>query len=291
MPDISIPKIPLGDWIENFIALLLDHFTGLTRAFAGVMDRILSALETGLLYLAPPITIALFTLFIWLATRKPRLTLFGLAGLSLLWNLGLWPAAMTTLTMVLTATATAVAMGIPLGILLAVSPLFRKAIMPFLDLMQTMPSFVYLIPAIPFFGLGKVSALIATVVFSLPPSIRLTCLGISQVPEDLKECADAFGSTRLQRLIKLELPLALPTILAGVNQSILLALSMVVVSAMIGAKGLGSEVWKAIQRLKMGSGFEAGLGIVILAICLDRTLQSLVAKMRKRTEIKTPQDN
>jgi glycine betaine/proline transport system permease protein len=144
--------------------------------------------------------------------------------------------------------------------------------------MQTMPAFVYLIPAIPFFGLGKVAAIFSTVVFSMPPAIRLTCLGIKQVPKELVEAADAFGSNKWQKLFKLQLPIATPTIMAGINQTIMLALSMVVIAAMIGAKGLGGEVWKAIQRLQPGKGFEAGIGIVIVAIILDRIMQRIGGK-------------
>jgi glycine betaine/proline transport system permease protein len=147
--------------------------------------------------------------------------------------------------------------------------------MPVLDVMQTMPAFVYLIPAIPFFGLGKTAAIFSTVIFSMPPAIRFTCLGIRQIPAELVECSTAFGATRMQRLYKLDLPLAAPTIMAGINQTVMLALSMVVIASMIGAKGLGGEVWKAIQRLQMGRGFEAGIAIVIVAMILDRVLQKL----------------
>ena len=141
-----------------------------------------------------------------------------------------------------------------------------------------MPAFVYLIPAIPFFGLGEVSAIFSTLVFAMPPAIRLTCLGIKQVPAELIEAADAFGSTKLQKLFKLQLPLAVPTIMAGINQTIMLALSMVVIAAMIGAGGLGGEVWKAIQRLEAGRGFQAGIAIVILAMILDRLSQKIGQK-------------
>ncbi len=169
----------------------------------------------------------------------------------------------------------ALMIGIPTGILAAMNKYVNKTVMPILDVMQTMPAFVYLIPAIPFFGLGKVAAIFSTVIFAMPPAIRFTCLGIKQVPKELIECSEAFGSTRWQRLIKLELPLATPTIMAGVNQTVMLSLSMVVIAAMIGAKGLGGEVWKAIQRLQMGKGFEAGIGIVIVAIIMDRVLQKV----------------
>jgi glycine betaine/proline transport system permease protein len=150
--------------------------------------------------------------------------------------------------------------------------------MPVLDFMQTMPAFVYLIPAIPFFGLGPVAAIFSTVIFSMPPAIRLTCLGIKQVPRELIEAADVFGCTKMQKLIKVQMPIAMPTTMAGVNQTIMLALSMVVIAAMIGAKGLGGEVWKAIQRLEPGKGFEAGIAIVIIAMILDRVMQKFGSK-------------
>jgi glycine betaine/proline transport system permease protein len=163
----------------------------------------------------------------------------------------------------------------PLGILSALNQAAYRIIMPILDVMQTMPAFVYLIPAIPLFGLGPVGAIFSTVIFAMPPAIRLTCLGIRQVPVELIEAADAFGSTKGQKLLKLQLPMATPTIMAGINQTIMLALSMVVIAAMIGAKGLGGEVWKAIQRLQPDRGFEAGIAIVIIAMILDRIMQRI----------------
>jgi glycine betaine/proline transport system permease protein len=201
--------------------------------------------------------------------------------MSFIWNLGLWAATISTFALVIVATMVAIMLGVPLGIGSAMSNKIYRIVMPILDVMQTMPAFVYLIPAIPFFGLGKVAAIFSTVIFSMPPAIRLTCLGIRQVPRELVECADAFGSTRWQKLVKLELPTALPTIMAGVNQTVMLALSMVVIAAMIGARGLGGEVWRAIQRMEVGGGFEAGIGIVIVAISLDRILQKVGSRKKK----------
>jgi glycine betaine/proline transport system permease protein len=222
----------------------------------------------------PLIIIALLSVAAWrLADLK--VGLFTLVGFALIYNLNLWDPTITTLALVLISTLLAILIGIPLGILAGVSKGFYKVITPILDFMQTMPAFVYLIPAIPFFGLGAVSAVFATVIFSIPPAIRLTALGIKQVPKDLIEASDAFGSTRFQRLIKIQLPLATPTIMAGINQTIMLSLSMVVIAAMIGAKGLGGEVWKAIQRLNLGLGFEAGLSVVIVAMVLDRITQHI----------------
>ncbi|MCC8194222.1 MAG: proline/glycine betaine ABC transporter permease [Deltaproteobacteria bacterium] len=283
MVDIPIPRIPVGQWVERGIDFLLAHFSDVTRWISQEMNAFLSGFEGLLLSVHPLVLITAATIGIGFLTRKRSLTVFVFLSLGLIWNLQLWPEAMSTLTLVLVATTLAVGIGIPLGIAAAVHTSLHRIIMPVLDMMQTMPAFVYLIPAIPFFGLGKVSALFATMIFATPPAIRFTYLGIRQVPEDLVECAEAFGSTRAQRLFKLELPLAAPTIVAGINQTIMLALSMVVVAAMIGAKGLGGAVWRAIQRLEMGSGFEAGLGIVILAICLDRVLQNLVGRIRSKT--------
>lgn len=275
-----MPRIPLGATIERFIDFLVTHFSFLTIAFTQVMEKVISFLESSLLIFPPWLFIILAAgLAFWL-TKKRGIALFTLFGLLLIWNIGLWTATVSTITLVLIATLTALSIGVPIGILAALNTGVNRLVQPVLDVMQTMPAFVYLIPAIPFFGLGKVAAIFATVIFSMPPAIRLTCLGIKQVPRELVECADAFGSNKWQKLFKLQLPLATPTIMAGVNQTVMLALSMVVIAAMIGARGLGGEVWRAIQRLQMGNGFEAGLGIVIVAIILDRVLQHVGTKKR-----------
>ncbi len=271
------PKIPLGEGIEKGLEWLTLHLSFITRAVSDLTDDGIDLIVDGLTYLPPPALILVFAALGWRLAGK-RVSLFIMAGMSLLWDLGLWEPTMQTLTLVMISTLVAVSLGMPLGILASLSRRFNKVIMPVLDFMQTMPAFVYLIPAIPFFGLGPVSAIFSTVIFSMPPAIRLTCLGITQVSEDLIEAADAFGSTRWQKLVKVQLPLAKPTIMAGVNQTIMLALSMVVIAAMIGAKGLGGEVWKAIQRLKPGMGFEAGLAVVVLAMILDRVTQRIGRK-------------
>ncbi|SMP49990.1 ABC transporter permease [Desulfonatronum lacustre] len=273
-----MPKIPIGATIEAIIDFLVTNFSFLTIAFTRVMEIVIRAIENGLLFLPPWLFILLAAgLTFWL-TKKRGIGIFTLLGLALIWNMGLWVPTVSTITLVLIATLTALSIGIPIGILAALHSGVNRVVQPVLDVMQTMPAFVYLIPAIPFFGLGKVAAIFATVIFSMPPAIRLTCLGIKQVPRELVECADAFGSNKWQKLFKLQLPLATPTIMAGVNQTVMLGLSMVVIAAMIGARGLGGEVWRAIQRLQMGSGFEAGLGIVIVAIILDRVLQHFGTK-------------
>ncbi|WP_291441032.1 proline/glycine betaine ABC transporter permease [Desulfovibrio sp.] len=273
-----LPRLPLAGYIDSGVEFLVEQFSGVTRAGSAIMLALLDRFEDFLLLPPPWLFILLLAALAWWVTRRPGLPVFVTLGFALLWNLGLWTPTISTLALVLSATLLSVLVGVPCGILAAMYPMVRKIVMPVLDVMQTMPAFVYLIPAIPFFGIGKVSAVVATVIFSVPPAIRFTCLGIQQVPRDLVECTEAFGATRMQRLYKLELPLAMPTIVAGVNQTIMLALSMAVIAAMIGARGLGGEVWKAIQRLNIGMGFEAGLGIVIVAITLDRLFRALAQK-------------
>jgi glycine betaine/proline transport system permease protein len=200
--------------------------------------------------------------------------LFALLALGLVYGMGLWNEMVSTLALVLAASLIALLFGIPLGIAMARSDLVKTITRPVLDLMQTMPSFVYLIPAAMFFGLGQVPGTIATVIFSMPPAVRLTDLGIRTVDAEHVEAGLAFGCTRRQLLYKVQLPLALPSIMAGVNQTIMLALSMVVIASMIGAGGLGSTVLTGIQRLDVGQGFQGGIAVVILAVILDRITQS-----------------
>jgi glycine betaine/proline transport system permease protein len=271
---MNIPELPLAAWIDAGLEALTDQFAGATRAISNGIETGIDAMVSGLTWPPPWVMILVFALIAWRAAGA-RVAIFTVLGLGLLWNLDLWYPTMQTLTLVTIATLIAVTIGMPLGILAALSRNAYRAIFPVLDFMQTMPAFVYLIPAIPFFGLGPVSALFSTVIFAMPPAIRLTTLGIRQVPADLVEAADAFGSTRTQKLLKVQLPLAVPTIMAGINQTIMLALSMVVIAAMIGAEGLGGQVWTAIQRNEAGMGFQAGLAVVILAMILDRITQRI----------------
>jgi glycine betaine/proline transport system permease protein len=203
---------------------------------------------------------------------------FTILGFALIYLMGYWEEAIQTTTLVLVSSVIALILGIPIGIWTARSNLADTIIRPILDFMQTMPAFVYLIPAIFFFSVGNSPGVIATVIFSLPPAVRLTNLGIRSVPGEVVEAGYAFGSTESQILYKIQLPLAMPTILAGINQVILLALSMVVIASMVGAKGLGSVVYQSIQQNDVALGFESGLGIVILAIILDRITQSIGTK-------------
>ncbi len=276
---IEFPRLPLGQWIEGTLDWLTSEYSLVTRGISRVTQTGIDGLNEALMWL-PPWALLLIIVGLCWRVANLRLAIGAAAGLALIWNLGLWEPMIETLTLVVIATLVAVVIAIPVGIGAALSERLYRLIMPVLDFMQTMPAFVYLIPAIPFFGIGSVSAIFATVIFSMPPAIRFTTLGIRQVPAELIEAADAYGATRGQKLVKVQLPLSLPTVMAGINQTIMLALSMVVIAAMIGADGLGSEVWRAIQRLRPGDGFEAGIAVVILAMLLDRVTQSL-RKQRK----------
>jgi glycine betaine/proline transport system permease protein len=271
--------IHIGTYIEQFINWLTLHFAALFHAIKVVVESMVNAVEWILMF--PPfyVIIALIAFLAWKRTGW-GLMLFTLLGLTLIWGMGYWAQTMATLALILSAAFIALLMGIPLGIWAAKTPLAGKLIRPVLDLMQTMPAFVYLIPAVLFFGLGKVPGAFATIIFAMPPAVRLTTLGISQVPKDIVEATRSFGATPRQLLFKVELPLALPTILAGVNQTIMMALSMVVISAMIAAGGLGEVVLKGITQLKIGLGFEGGIAVVILAVILDRITQSFGPKKK-----------
>ena len=274
---MDLPKLPVGEVVEAFVNWIEQYFGWLLDGISAVLGFLIGGLQDLLLAIPTPILILLVTALVWSVTRRdiklPGLTMLGLL---LIWDLQLWNLAMLTLALVLVSTVVALAISIPLGIVAAGSDAINAALRPVLDFMQTMPSFVSLIPAVIFFGLGNVPGTIATVVFAMPPALRLTNLGIRQVPTELIEVADAFGSTPRQKLFKVQLPVALPTIMAGVNQCIMLALSMTVIASMIGAGGLGYQVLVGIQRVNIGMGFEAGLAIVIIAIILDRITQNLV---------------
>ena len=264
--------VPLGEGIDAGVSYLERTFAGSFDAFSSVALTLIEGLNTLLGALPFWVTIPLVGLSLW-RRRGVRTALFSLLGLFLVVNLGLWEPFLLTLTLVLSSELVIVVLGVPLGIWMAFSSAAEHALRPLLDFMQTMPSFVYLIPAVTFFGLGLVPGVVATVIFAMPPLVRLTNLGIRQVPQEVTEAADAFGSTRWQRLTKVQLPVALPTLLAGVNQSIMLSLSMVVIAALIGAGGLGQEVMRGMNTLDIGLGFEAGLAIVIMAVVLDRLTQ------------------
>lgn len=274
----SIPRIPLGEWVDSFVASLYEHFEGLFRGFSYIIGGFVDLLTNFLIIIPAILMIILLCFLIWYTTRKVSLVIFTLIGLLFILNINYWAQTMQTLALVLTSVIISIIVGIPIGILASQNERFSKFLKPTLDFMQTMPAFVYLIPAITFFGVGVVPGIIASVIFAMPPTIRFTDLGIRQVPEDLIEAANAFGSTASQKLFKVQLPLATGTIMAGVNQSIMLSLSMVVTASLVGAPGLGVDVYRSVTQVNIGMGFEAGLAIVVIAIILDRITQGFHQK-------------
>lgn len=270
----NIPRIPLAEWTDTAIQYLTINYRSTTNDISENLETVILGIRDFLINLPAELTIIIVALIAWRLAGK-KIAIFSILGLFFIYNIQLWDQTMQTMAMVITSVSLCIVLGIPLGILSAKSNTANRIIAPVLDFMQTLPAFVYLLPAIPFFGLGVVPAVITTLIFAMPPIIRLTDLGIKQVPEELIELGKSFGATFFQMLFKIELPLARTTILTGINQCIMLSLSMVVIAAMIGAKGLGGEVWTAIQTLNMGMGFEAGVAIVILAIILDRITQNL----------------
>ncbi|MED3571670.1 ABC transporter permease [Cytobacillus praedii] len=272
-----LPKLPLADWIDSFVDWLTVTFAFLFDAITVSLEGIVEGLFTVLEFIPSYILIILIGFLAWKLSTK-GIALFAIIGLFLIDNLGYWEGMLETLSLVLTAVIITVVIGIPMGIWASQKNTVKQIITPILDFMQTMPAFVYLIPAIFFFSIGVVPGVVASVIFAVPPTIRLTILGIQQVPADIIEAAEAFGSTTSQRLLKVQLPLAMPTIMAGVNQSIMLSLSMVVIASMVGSPGLGADVYRAVTQIQIGKGFEAGLAIVVMAIILDRITQNIGIK-------------
>jgi glycine betaine/proline transport system permease protein len=275
-----LPKLPIAVWVDDFVNWLT---TNLEVAFDGVttiLEAVVEGMVAGFGFIPSYVFIILLTLIAWKVSNK-GIGLFTLIGLFLVDNLGYWEPMLETLALVLTAVFISILLGIPMGIWASQKQMVKNIVVPVLDFMQTMPAFVYLIPAIFFFNIGVVPGVVASVIFAMPPTIRLTILGIQQVPADIIEATEAFGSTTSQRLLKVQLPLAMPTIMAGINQSIMLALSMVVIASMVGAPGLGADVYRAVTQIQIGRGFEAGLSIVVIAIILDRITQN-IGKSKKQ---------
>lgn len=270
-------SINIGQYVEIAINWLTEHAKPLFDIIKNIGNSSILGLESGLLFLPFYVVIALFTLLAWWKAGKGT-AIMTFLGLLLIYFMGFWKETMETLALIFVATVTALIFSVPLGIWAAKNKLAAKIIRPLLDLMQTMPAFVYLIPAVLFFSIGKVPGAFATLIFAMPPAVRLTTLGIDSVPKDIVEAARAYGATSRQILFKVELPLATKTILAGVNQTILLSLSMVVIAGMIAAGGLGEKVLEGINNLDIALGFESGLSVVILAIILDRITQGFVKK-------------
>lgn len=263
-------KIPLGAWLRSVVDFLNVHAQGLFDLIALVLGSIIWALLAFLTWFPPLVLVAIVAAGAFLLHRSIWLVVAVILGLLLVMNLGYWQATLETLALVLCATLVCVVIGVPVGVAAAHRPWLYTAIRPVLDLMQTIPTFVYLIPTLVLFGLGMVPGLISTVIFAIAAPIRLTHLGVSSVPKQLYEAGEAFGATKRQLLWKVELPYALPTIMAGVTQCIMLSLSMVVIAALVGADGLGKPVVRALNTVNISMGFEAGLAIVVLAILLDR---------------------
>lgn len=274
-------NLQIGAVFEALINWLRANFDGFFTVIRTGLLGFISGFEDILLFFPAIVIIALFGFVAWRVAGR-GVTVFTLAGLTLIYGMELWTQTMQTLALVLTSAFIALLIGVPVGIWTSRSDKADRIVRPVLDFMQTMPAFVYLIPAILFFKLGKVPGAVSTVIFAMPPAVRLTSLGIRQVPADVVEAAKSFGSTPRQLLFKVQLPIAIPTILAGVNQTIMLSLSMVVIAAMIGAGGLGEEVLKGITQLKIGRGFESGVAVVILAMILDRISQSFANIYRNK---------
>jgi glycine betaine/proline transport system permease protein len=269
--------IPLDIWVSEFVDWLVNNYRDFFQALKWPVEKTLNGFDSGLNALPPWIVILAIALLAWKFSGI-RLAVFSLISLTIIGLLGLWGDTMTTLAMVLSSVIFCAVVGVPLGIWAGRSDRFQATIRPMLDAMQTTPAFVYLVPIVMLFSVGNVAGVLATIVFALPPIIRLTSLGIRQVHPELVEAAQAFGATRWQVLRRVQVPLAMPTILAGLNQTIMMALSMVVIAALIGAGGLGSPVILGLNTLDIGRAVLGGLGIVLMAIVLDRVTQSMAAK-------------
>jgi glycine betaine/proline transport system permease protein len=263
-------KIPIGAWGKAFFTFLTDNFNALFRGLSSGLNFILDGFVDTILLLPPVLIVVLIALLAWYLQKSRTLAIWVAVGLFFIINQGLWKQTVETLVLVVAASAASMIIGVPLGIWAAHKPKVYRVMLPVLDLMQTLPTFVYLIPVLTLFGLGNAPGLIVTIIFVIPTAVRLTHLGITSVPKAIIEAGESFGATKRQLLWKVELPAALPTIMAGLTQCIMLSLSMVVFAALIGAGGLGTEINRALGSRKIDLGLEAGLAIVVLAIVLDR---------------------
>ena len=271
-----ISQLPVAEWVDLAVQWIISTFSGLFNVITVYGSMFMDAIRTILAFLPPFAFILLVAIIAYLARKRTwGLPVFTVIGLGYILNQGLWNQLIDTISLITIASVVTIIIGIPLGILAAKSSVANAIIQPVLDFMQTMPAFVYLIPAVAFFGIGMVPGIFASFVYAIAPVTRMTNLGIREIDPELIEAAESFGSTPNQRLFKVELPLAKNTIFAGINQTVMLTLSMVVIASMIGAPGLGMNVLTALQQADVGQGFVAGLAIVILAIIVDRLTQSL----------------
>lgn len=266
------PKLPLDEWVKLFVDFLKEHFSVLFESITEVIKFLTEGLASMISIIPPIIFVIIIALIAWRIVNW-KLGLFTLVGLGLINNLGYWPETIDTISLIIISVLISMIVGVPLGIWMSQKSSVQSIITPVLDFMQTMPAFVYLIPAVIFFGIGIGPGVVATIIFAMPPTVRLTNLGIRQVDAELVEASNAFGSTTGQRLLKVQIPLAMPNIMAGINQTIMLSLSMVVIASLVGAPGLGTIVYRAVTQTKVGMGFEGGLSLVILAMVLDRITQ------------------
>ena len=266
-------KLDLGSWVNDVVQHLLDNYSGAFDSIGGLVSGFSEGIEN--LLMLPPAWL-LIAIFVGLGLWRigARFATFTAVSFILIVMTGFWEQTVVTLGLTFSATLISLLLGIPLGIWAAKSERVALVIRPILDFMQTMPAFVYLIPAAMLFGLGRVPGIIATVIFAMPPAVRLTSLGIRQVNKEIIEAGQSFGCNGRQLLFKVQLPNAMPSIMAGVNQTIMMALSMVIIASMVGAGGLGNDVLASIQRLDIGLGFESGMAVVLLAIILDRITES-----------------
>ncbi|MCP3721168.1 choline ABC transporter permease subunit [Paraburkholderia sp. CNPSo 3281] len=265
--------IPVGQWVDQSVHYLLDHDANSFDAVGKAIESFAAFVEHGLQAI-PMWALMAFFIAIGLWRVGWRFAIFATCSLLLIYATGFWDQTVVTLGLTLSSTVISLVIGIPLGIWTAKSKVVQTIVRPILDLMQTMPAFVYLIPAAMLFGLGRVPGILSTVIFAMPPAVRLTSLGIKHVNREIVEAGQAFGCTPWQLLYKVQFPNALPSIMQGVNQTIMMALSMVIIASMVGAGGLGNDVLASIQRLDIGLGFESGLSVVLLAIILDRITES-----------------
>lgn len=277
----QVPRIPLGEWFASGVDWLNSNVGPLFDAISTIINGAVNGLSTVLLWPPSWVMFVAFALLAWWL-RSWKFALVALAGFALADGLRVFDAAMLTLAQVLVSGVIATLIAVPLGIVAARSTPASRILKPAMDFMQTLPAFVYLIPAIFFFSIGVVPGVVATVVFSLPPGVRLTELGIRQVDREMVEAGESFGASPAKILTGIQIPLALPSIMAGVNQIIMLSLSMVVIAGMVGGPGLGGKVFESVTRLQLGAGFEYGVGVVILAIYLDRITSSFTTERTSR---------
>jgi glycine betaine/proline transport system permease protein len=287
----TLINIPLSDWVDAFMDWVLLNLGGVFNAIGDGVLQILRFIEQALLNTPWFVVIIVIFLIAWWASRRWWFGLFMAVLFGLISTFGegsttpYWDMAMSTLAIVITSVFISLVLGIPTGILMARSNFVQSMLKPLLDGMQTMPSFVYLVPAVMLFGLGMVPAVFATVIYAIPPVIRLTNVGIRQVSSSVVEAARAFGANSWQMLTKIQVPLALPSIMVGINQTTLAALAMVVIASMIGARGLGQEVLFAINKQATGRAFEAGLSVVIIAIVIDRIMAAVASRQQKAYKV------